>query len=964
MKQNILNGILSGFLFCIIVLCYEVGKFQTSLFLICQCLGVIILFGILFLFYQRFLKKYPIQKNSMYVLYFIYTIFVFLIYLFSTESITIISFGSCVLQLLASYLFSFFVRHEYEKFQWFFSLILLFLIPLFLMGSWNISFSLLYFCSSFTLFLTTLFDDIAIYRKKNYCFMLCMGIVIGFVSTFYSNAWLYLFFLMFIISRKRGIKSAIKLSSLMFLSYALFAFYHWQFGISFLYLLPYDRFIFSSFFSLFFLFCFLIGTIYCIYHSERKMGYLCRGILFILFIVSILKPSVFSYAISFFLPVFFLLLLSIFDNLPLFYKPIISTYKKRVKPQSINGEKVSVVVPNYNYENYIVERIDSILRQSYRIYELIILDDCSKDNSVKVIEKKIKEIKKNYPDLMVKFIPNKKNSGNVFKQWAKCFEVATGDYLWICEADDSASPNFLKQVMKGFQQSKVVLSYSESLTVNEQNELLMPNLREWIDIYHTNKWNQSYIATGKEELESTLCINNTIANVSSVVFRLEKKIPFLTYLKDAQAFHLAGDWYFYAKVLGHGSVSYCKKSLNYHRMHSKSVTLTTQGDLNYQEVCTIQDMISKEYNISDIAQQRILDYRFMLRKRFGMGMEEISLSKESFDKILKKSKVKDEILLSIIIVVYNTEPYLKKCLDSVLVNIPSKTEIIIINDGSRDNSQKIILEYQKKYKDIVFGFKKKNGGLSSAKNYGLKKARGRYVIFLDSDDFVAPNMYLTLLKKGLMENADVVYSDMYELYDNGEKISFCMQNPEREDPFLKLIDTPMMATSCNKICKKDLFQGLSFPEGLVNEDVAITPVILARAKKICYVDSTFYYYLQRAGSIQNSGFQEKRFAIFDTAKLCFHELEKQHLPYQEEIKGSIYTHQILGILLFIFPNLPKKDRMKFMEIFCTRLKEFDDFMTNPYVLEYVSLYHLPKLLSYLENSSLKKLDLYLQIKMR
>ena len=244
------------------------------------------------------------------------------------------------------------------------------------------------------------------------------------------------------------------------------------------------------------------------------------------------------------------------------YQHKVSIQKKWIKAQQKGTKKVSVVVPNYNYEHYIIERIDSILNQSYKISELIILDDCSKDNSVEVIKKKIQEIEKVYPSLPLKFIPNKKNSGNVFAQWKKCFEVASGDYLWICEADDSAHPKFLENVMKSFDNPDVILSYAESLTMDENNNLLMPNLREWIDIFHCDKWNKSYVKTGKEELESTLCINNTIANASSVVFKLKEEIPYQEYLTEAQSFKLAGDWHFYAKVLEHGSVAYHHKSLN------------------------------------------------------------------------------------------------------------------------------------------------------------------------------------------------------------------------------------------------------------------------------------------------------------------------------------------------------------------------------------------------------------------
>ena len=138
----------------------------------------------------------------------------------------------------------------------------------------------------------------------------------------------------------------------------------------------------------------------------------------------------------------------------------VNIYKQNNKKLDIkNPLKVSVIIPNYNYEKYIIERIDSILLQTYPIHELIILDDCSKDNSVKIIEEKIKTIK----DIPVKFIKNKNNSGLVFSQWQKGLDNITGDYFWIAEADDSCDNRFLEKVMKPFEENKdVVLSYAES----------------------------------------------------------------------------------------------------------------------------------------------------------------------------------------------------------------------------------------------------------------------------------------------------------------------------------------------------------------------------------------------------------------------------------------------------------------------------------------------------------------------
>lgn len=290
----------------------------------------------------------------------------------------------------------------------------------------------------------------------------------------------------------------------------------------------------------------------------------------------------------------------------------VNIYKEKVKHKVIeNPKKISVVIPNYNYENYIIERIDSVLRQTYPIYELIILDDNSKDNSVSVIEEKIKTIDNN---ISVKFLPSKVNSGNVFNQWQKAFALAEGDFLWIAEADDSCSATFLEHIMEGFKDPDVIMSYCESLTTDEDNNILMPNLREWIDIYRTGKWNQDYIASGKEELESTLCINNTIANVSSLVFR-KIDIDYDKILEVSKEFRLAGDWYFYSVLAEYGKIAYCKKSLNYHRMQKKSVTLTTNGKTEYEEICRIQDDIMKRHDLKEEVKKQVYDRRLEVKRR-------------------------------------------------------------------------------------------------------------------------------------------------------------------------------------------------------------------------------------------------------------------------------------------------------------------------------------------------------------
>lgn len=270
----------------------------------------------------------------------------------------------------------------------------------------------------------------------------------------------------------------------------------------------------------------------------------------------------------------------------------VSIYKNAARKKNIiNVKKVSVVVPNYNYENYIEERIDSILMQTYPIHEFIILDDCSTDNSVN----KIEEIIKKHPDVNIKFVKNEKNSGSVFSQWQKAFSLSTGDYVWIAEADDSCSHYFLENVMKGFDSPNVVLSYAESMRIDENNRIISISCRDWMLAVSSVKWNKSYINSGINEIQNALAICNTIPNVSAVVFKKSNQVEII---EEAKKFKISGDWYIYYKLLSNGDIAYCSKSLNYFRKHSKSTSTVVSRELEIRELLTIQSEIRKNCHLN------------------------------------------------------------------------------------------------------------------------------------------------------------------------------------------------------------------------------------------------------------------------------------------------------------------------------------------------------------------------------
>ena len=288
----------------------------------------------------------------------------------------------------------------------------------------------------------------------------------------------------------------------------------------------------------------------------------------------------------------------------------INIYKKKYNKTKItNPKRISVIIPNYNYKKYLKERIDSILLQTYPIYEIIILDDCSTDDSVSLI----KEIISKNKDFNIKLIKNKENSGSVFNQWKKGFENATGDYVWIAEADDSCHPKFLETVIKPFDDDDVVISYCESMRIDGNNLILNKECRDWVSVASNTKWNNSYINSGEKEIKETLSILNTILNVSAVVFKNDDSKKIINILEKAKQFKMSGDWFTYYSILKDGKIAYTSKSLNYFRRHGRSTCTAVSRERELKEVLMIQKDIRENYKLnSEQLYRQQIRYAFMI----------------------------------------------------------------------------------------------------------------------------------------------------------------------------------------------------------------------------------------------------------------------------------------------------------------------------------------------------------------
>ncbi len=225
-------------------------------------------------------------------------------------------------------------------------------------------------------------------------------------------------------------------------------------------------------------------------------------------------------------------------------------------------------------------------------------------------------------------------------------------------------------------------------------------------------------------------------------------------------------------------------------------------------------------------------------------------------------------LISVIVPVYNVEKYLPQCIDSILNQTEKNLEIILVDDGSLDNSGKICDEFSKK-DDRIIVIHKKNNGLSSARNAGLEIARGNYIGFVDSDDWLDKTMYEVLLKLLKENNSDISCCDFFKTANSNDSIPHIdneiinsYNNIESLNNFYNGLYTQTVV-AWNKLYKRELFKDISYPVGKIHEDEGTTYKLYYKANKITYTNRPLYYYRITPNSITTSKFNKKRLDIID-----------------------------------------------------------------------------------------------------
>ena len=263
--------------------------------------------------------------------------------------------------------------------------------------------------------------------------------------------------------------------------------------------------------------------------------------------------------------------------------------------------EVSVVVPNYNYEAYLPERLQSIAEQLFQDFEVILLDDASPDGSVPVLE----EFSAKRPG--TRLVVNTENSGSPFAQWLRGMELARSDLIWLAEADDRCTPDFLQKLLPFFDDRNVRFASCASRPITADGTEIGDYRPLYLDRITPGRWDRDYVATDHEEANAGLGIANSIPNASAVMLRKFKPEP--DFVREVTNMRLCGDWYFYVRAMRGGLVGFSAALMNDHRRHGTTVTHQMEGSLRYfTELATVRAYLGRTYRQNARTQSRIAEF--------------------------------------------------------------------------------------------------------------------------------------------------------------------------------------------------------------------------------------------------------------------------------------------------------------------------------------------------------------------
>jgi glycosyltransferase involved in cell wall biosynthesis len=564
--------------------------------------------------------------------------------------------------------------------------------------------------------------------------------------------------------------------------------------------------------------------------------------------------------------------------------------------------KVSVVVPTYNVEAYIAKCLDALLGQDYDDFNVFVIDDGSPKNERAIVEPFVAK----FPHI---FNYIRKENGGYGSVLEYAFNTLKSKYILVCDPDDWLEKSAISKLVNLAEEhdsditcSARFLVYSDvnskhydkmfnsSFVQLTDNKVYQKNDVNFQDIYLIE--NAPHGKLFKRENLLGLSFPQKTTNTDALLFyyacfKAEKVIytaePLANYLIDRFGNSVTEIKPKVVDELNKVHQLIIKESENFKDIED---AFYFQMFTAFYYICDRCDVLEgsnvlKKEKLKETG--RLLNYLMPHRKKIMNFYFKTSLSNKNtgfkyalmlnplstrwvrniwFDKRIRRIKnehflqIPNEILsktydykVSVVVPVYNVEKYLAKCLDSLVNQSIDSYEILVINDGTKDQSQDIIDQYVKNYPDIVKSFIKPNGGLSDARNFGVKQAKGEYIAFIDSDDWVDSQMMEKLFNKAKMTQADIAVCDMEYVYEDGSTEA----SSGGDFSCVDVLEFPNIVTinnsACNKLYRTQLFEVIEFEKGIWYEDLATIPKLISISNRIVKVDEPLYKYFQRWNSI-------------------------------------------------------------------------------------------------------------------
>ena len=558
----------------------------------------------------------------------------------------------------------------------------------------------------------------------------------------------------------------------------------------------------------------------------------------------------------------------------------------------------SIVVPVYKVEKYITKCLESILAQTFSDFELICVDDCGGDKSLEIIKDFAKK------DKRIKILENEKNSGVAFSR-NRGIDEASGKYLMFIDSDDWIEPQTLGVIYKTFQEI-------------DANSIIYDGY--YFDEDRQKRRSGSIMECSRGYLEYT---PNTICHGSDYLLKAYKTES----IKDNKIYYPVGinfeDGEFYFKYFSLNPKTYIldEKLYNYRVREGSIVTNARKGIVNIEDIYAVIKHL-KEFYIENGLYNK---YKRALMQLVSMRINTCKGICNNYEKSLKLSKeLLDEFnypeefsefnesqtpFFSVIVPFYNVENYIEECIRSIQAQTFTDFEIICVDDRGQDNSYEIVKRLAKDDKRIRIIRHKKNESLGSARNTALRNAKGRYVICVDSDDYILPNCFEVVHNKILETSLNTVWFKVNIWWEDIKRMTdmctFPIMSSFKEGHFSvtkdNIIDFPMC--TWNKAYNREflLKNNVFWPEKVLFEDHEFFIRAMIADSECYMIDKPLYIYRRRGDSIIGTSIQkpEKAKEVFEAARrvYCylkdsgnFDEYKNAYVRYAIDIINTFRCH--------------------------------------------------------------------------